>query len=242
MFKPSFAIILCFLLSGIAFAKPKDIYFEIHNDALRSSLTSQKLIKKNDHFYCEVYWTPEQLSVVPVSKTGDSRVKDLLEKSCENKSRLIFPESINTYLKGFAKAGGSDGWDNYLDASGVDERNEILIKQSSSSTRLIEKRPTGTTRISYRYRRIRGRKRLDKATIISYEGIQNVTSDIKLKYKGYRGYYFPFLAKIDSSQNLVRKEIGDHSRKLTETVYFKNYQVNKGKAKNYFKNQLNNKK
>ncbi|MCO4755938.1 MAG: hypothetical protein KC478_15770, partial [Bacteriovoracaceae bacterium] len=99
---------------------------------------------------------------------------------------------------------------------------------------LIEKRSTGTTKIYYHYDQDNSQDELKKVEITSYEGIQNVKSSAIITRSIRDGYSLPTKMQIKSTQNLIKKGVGNYTRELSETFHFKNYQINKAKAVLYF--------
>ncbi len=224
------------LLMGVrpAFSKEiRDLAFHVSSDKIKDVVEKKGALKKLDELYCKVFWIKDRFAVEVVGRV-DKEVKQIVAENCQRMGRLVVPVDIKNYLASFKKMETSGGWDVYRDDTGVSPINEILIKKTKNQMRLIEKRPTGTTKLKYIYKRVGGAKVLKKVEMSSYEGIQNVQTTSTLRYKKISGHLLPVKAVIDTTQNLVRKEVGDFTRKLIETVEFKNYSVNDSKALMYF--------
>lgn len=211
----------------------RDLSFEIHNEKIKSIVETKGTLAKLDKLYCKVFWIKDKLAVEVIGKV-DKDISKIVLENCKRSGRFVVPMPLKEYLSPFKKVETKGGWDVYRDDTGVNQINEVLVKKSKNQTRIIEKRPTGTTKLKYIYKKFKGTKVLAQVEMSSYEGIQNVKTQTDLKYEKVSGHVLPVKATIDTTQNLVRKEVGDFTRKLIETVEFRNYSVNDSKALIYF--------
>ena len=225
-----FSLHICTAYSALI----KDLYFEIHSDELKSLVEENYALKKIGPLYCKVYWLKNRSEVVVVGKDLENPLRDTIKDACVRKSKLALPTALESYLEGFEKVKSSDGWVVYQDKTGLSDKNEILVKAQKSSTRLIEKRAIGTTKLHYYYRRFKKQKVLRKVEISSYEGIQNVQSTINIIGHGRNKFYLPKKVVVNTAQNLIKKGVGSYSRNLKENYYFKEYKINRSKAVLYF--------
>lgn len=233
------AILLFFLLCFapfrlIAQEEIRDLYFEIHNDDLKSLFESKGSLNKFDKFYCEVYWSKGRFEVVARADELRNELKQILKMECERKSAFAIPDPKDKFLSEFKFVENKGGWAVYRDDKGTSDLNEVLYKKSKKEIVIIEKRPTGTTRITYSYGKAKGKEVLEKVLMTSYEGTQNVTTKTLLKYKKVGESVLPVQVTVSTVQNLVKKDMGAYSRNLDEVFYFKNYAVNESKALLYF--------
>ncbi|MEX0799078.1 MAG: hypothetical protein WD025_06520 [Bacteriovoracaceae bacterium] len=212
----------------------RDIFFEIHNDEIKSAMERKVSMKKFEKFFCEVYWLKDQKEVVVVADELKAGVRAAVRKICERKSDIVIPASFDKYLNPFEKSGVKGDWDIYVDQTGVNSINEVWVKRSPLKEEFIEKRPTGTTKLHYTYQKVKGLKRLKEVKMSSYEGVQNISSKTVIYYAKIDKYLLPVKAEVHTNQNLVKKEMGDFTRNIQETFYFKNYKVNASEALIYF--------
>lgn len=225
------------LLAQLSFAGPnkvRDLYFEIHNDDLKTLIERKTSSKDIGEFSCQVYWTQERMEVVAIAGKLSEPLREILKRTCEKKSLIVIPFAIKEYLKPFERAESKGEWVIYKDATGINSINEIWVKDGFETSSIIEKRPIGTTRVTYHYATVNGTKALEKIVSTSYEGIQNVTTETKLTSQKFKEHTFPVKAEVSSTQNLVRKEMGDYTRDIDETFYFRNISVNESKALLFF--------
>lgn len=232
--KLSFILIFSLYFYSAYCAGIKDLYFEIHSDDLKSLVEENYALKKIGPLYCKVYWLKNRSEVVVVGKDLENPLKNTIRDACFRKANLALPTALESYLEGFEKVKSSDGWIVYQDITGLSDKNEIMVKEQKSSTRLIEKRAIGTTKLHYYYRRFKKQKVLRKVEISSYEGIQNVQSTVNIIGHGKSKYYLPKKVVVNTAQNLIKKGVGRYSRNIKENYYFKQYKINRSEAVLYF--------
>lgn len=231
-------LFICFSLFPFALqAKEeiRDIYFEIHNDDIKSLVERKISLKKFENFYCEVYWMKDHKEIVVKADDLEKQVKEKIKEMCQRKSEIVIPVSYERYLAPFEKAGQKSEWEIYKDSTGVNSVNEVWVKKTPLKESFIEKRPTGTTKLFYVYKKVDGMKLLKEVDVTSYEGTQNISTKTRIHYSRVDGkFLLPSKAQVASTQNLVKKGLGDYTRKLNETFYFKNYEINSSKALIFF--------
>lgn len=233
--KKSLLVLIIGLYSAFLPAKEiRDLYFEIHSDDIKSLLETKASLKKFEKFHCEVYWLKDRSKVVVKADNITKELKEIVEKACERKSSLARPFDLKDYLRPFEKKEKKNKWQVYVDDTGINKINEVWIKESKNELDIIEKRPIGTTKVNYKFTKKNSEKILKEVALTSYEGIQNVKTNTSLEYKSVGDFHLPSKLIMETEQNLSRKEIGDYTRKFTETFYFTNYKVNESKALMYF--------
>lgn len=213
----------------------RDLYFEIHSDELKELIERKASLKKFEKFYCSVYWIKGQKEVVVRADHLKDEIKKVLEEACQRKSFLVLPSAMEEYLSLFQKSEQKGEWSVYKDATGINPINEIWTKEAKLEQTVVEKRPTGSTKTVYTFVKRKNDRILTEVTRTSYEGVQNIKTRTKVHYHLVDGaFYLPKMAETSTTQNLVKKEMGQYTRKIEETYHFKNYKVNASKALIYF--------
>lgn len=216
---------------------PGDLYFEIHSQDLAKVVERKGSLEKLSKFHCQVFWLEGKMKARAAGEGLSKQRAEALEDICSRKAFLVLPSSMKNYLAPFAKEGISAGWTIYKDSTGVLSINEVAVKENKEKLSIIEKRPSGTTRITYRYGVVKGERKIIEAEYSSYEGIQNIQTKNSLEYEQQEGFIFPTKLKAKTTQNLVRKDAGTYSRNFDEEYIFKNFHVNKSKAALFFSQQ-----
>lgn len=204
-----------------------DLYFEIHIKDLNLIL-DKKLTKTKLEPFCKVYLYKNQSKVEISSK--NLKVEKILTKLCEEKMKIVFGPSLEDYLLNFEFNEKNNDYNVYLDKTGVSEINEIWVNEQSNKLSIIEKRSIGTTRVSYTYKN----KLIEKVEVSSFEGAQSIESKHQVIYGGEKNSTLPKEITSEYIQKLSKRDIGKFKRDFNETVFFKNYKIDKNVALNHF--------
>lgn len=211
-----------------------DLSFKIRSDRLKNLFEKKGALKKLNKLHCDVYWLEGRLDVKAVADGMSPELEKVYEKVCRRKSFLALPFDLENYLSPFRKKESKGGWTVYTDAAGTRDINEIMLKTGKNRTLIVEKRPSGTTRLTYTFDKVHGARKVVRSEMSSYEGAQSVKTDTKIIYMKQNGFVLPAEATVSTVQELTRKDSDAYSRKFEENFTFSDYSINASKALLFF--------
>lgn len=147
----------------------------------------------------------------------------------DKKAEYITPIKMKEFLKGFEIKKEKGYW--LAKSSNSDIANEILIfkRNNRPISKLIIKRAVGTTTLNLKWKKYKwskGKYTLTKVEIERREGVQNISSTVKIYYHNLITLGLPKKITVDTVQNVISSgNLKKQTRKSKNTYYFENYKM-----------------
>jgi len=216
----------------------RDLTFELHTNELENLINQKVLNEKIKKIHINYFWVKDK-SDISIESTGELKkevalsIKELFKKKLD----IITGSNFQEYIKGYEVSETDKGWLKYIDPTGLKDITNISMKRNSRSILIIEKKSIGTTRTTYEFKKEKWSKSklvINKVIHKVYEGVQSTEVKTEIFYKQIKDYWLPSELKILTTQKVNKNENEDYSRQITEEFKFKNYQINKTKALQWF--------
>lgn len=242
-------MILCSLLSASTICAKEieyynflenidDLTFQIESPQIQE-LIDQKIPRENSQkLKVEFFWYKGAQDIQISGVDGINFDVQIAIKNMFNaKVALILSEKFDDWSRPLVKQEDEGLFTKYLDESGLSDLSELLVRQDGDQLQIIEKKPIGTTKTNYTHEIFEWSKSLsviNKVDKSVYEGAHFIKTESVIKYAKFKESWLPAELSINSEQGGAILNYGDVKRKITEQYFFKNYQINKGKAQKYF--------
>lgn len=215
--------------------KIKEMSFLIEAPAIRKMLKQKMLLASSDSFHFEAKWlSPEQRLTVKLISSGQK-----ISDSLKQKMTLILTNRMNEYFKGNIKRSLKDyrkyrkaNYTKYTDNVGEKKVREVAIKKGKDKIFFTVKKPIGTNRVEYIFRKLE--KKVNKKFLVeinynSYVGLRNDRTQTMISYQKVKGLWIPFRISSKTSQALKVSKLDTYEveRYLEEALFFKQVKISK---------------
>jgi len=217
----------------------KDLKFKINAnhiiDLISSKASTQKI--KNLEITSYRYDGTKGISVKGIENVSQP-IRNKVEELFLSKSNIVWGVDLKQWLSAHKFVKEENGWFTFVDDSGMLDAMKIKIKFQHKKLQIVEKRPTGTLKATYKFQSKKWSKNLLVLNSVKreiYEGIQSIIIENKIEYKehGKLGW-LPSRVTAKTVQRVVSGSTKKVQRMMEEEFIFFDYKVNQSFAKNWF--------
>jgi hypothetical protein len=229
----------------------RDLTFEVRIKDLMQRLNEESMFGKLTDVYFQVYWLfPDKFNIEVMGlPKGFKERKELLKGLIVSRLDFVLPQKISKMVKNYnltAKKIADGTYVEALDKSGINDVNriELIFDKESKLTamKLFASSGIVESKLFFQtYPWSQNKWALEKSSSEQMALGRKTTVDSTVAYTNVQGYGFPGEVVITTKVSSLYKKLKEQKDlgELKNVINFSNYQVNAGKAAEYFKqNQL----
>lgn len=216
----------------------KDLMIELKSDSFKSFFKNHKL--SNNFNKVNLYWM-QSGKLSSNFKNKSKKLRKIVNNYMEMIKSIIFSDSLKEYLGDFKleykeKLNGIEA----LEKNSVKKENSLLIKiLSDSKIMVIQRRPTGTFKTTYNYKKFKWSKNqylLTSIDKISSEGLQISEFSMTIDYFEKNEFVgLPRVIKTRLSNRILNTlNKSEAEREFKEELKITEYKINKSVALDWF--------
>ncbi len=218
----------------------KDLVFELRIGNMTKMLKDVKYFGKISEVYFEVYWASgegERIVVKGLPK-GFAEKKKQLIVIAKNKLEFVIPSKLKARygkykLKSKISTGGTFVQAKNIKAIESIDEIQMLFGRGGKLKKLTVIGPVGTNTANFEMTPKTWSKNkwvLDRMVVKKLAGIQKTNVTYEIQYLTLGGFGFPDTIKTKAKYELVRTSRKFQPKVVEDTLIFRNYIVNSGKA------------
>lgn len=210
----------------------KKFSFKIKSEKLSKLLKTKLMLKENDIVYADVNYSENKLSVKIVSKGDiDSKLKERLINVFTKKAKIFTGEDFKQWIKGYdIIESKSKNTRKYEDLTGLNDSDEIVLKEEGNKVTIDQKTTTGSIRTVLLYKNppwaLEGSV-LSKVIREKIDGNESELSTSTFSYKKMANSKWIMSEVITETQQQINlKSTNDIKRKIREKFEFYDFSFN----------------
>jgi hypothetical protein len=216
----------------------RDLSFELHTNELENLINQKMLNKEIKDIHIKYFWLKDKSDLqIQSSSEVKEEIIISIKEFFKKKLDIITGSNFKKYINGYELKSTDKGWVKYFDPTGLKDITYISIKRNSKSILIIEKKSIGTTRTTYNFKKEKWSKNefvIYQVVHKVYEGVQSTEVKTDILYNKIDDYWLPSVLNVSTIQKVNKNENEDYSRQINEKFEFKNFQINKTKALQWF--------
>lgn len=216
-----------------------DIHFSIKTNQLKELLKTKINQKIQGPLVAKIYKYKDSKELeIPIYSKVPKSINNTLRNLLLLKADIVLGSSLDLWFAGHSFVQEQGGWFTYKDESGILDEMEVKIKFLNKTLNIIQKRPTGTLKASYKFSIKKWSKKLlvlDSIKRELYEGNQSVIINNTIIYKSYGSIgWLPANLKVVTMQRVNSESEKLVERRVEEDFIFTDFKINQDVAKNWF--------
>jgi hypothetical protein len=185
---------------------------QINTSSFRGILKSKKNIE------VKYFWSKKSEKLICEHK--------LLCPILKNKLNIVSGNVFSKYIKNYELVESINGWKKYKDSSGTQDYTEVSIKFSQDKLSLIQKKPTGTEYINYKFQNDKFGKVLVEVEHKAFVGLQKFKTITSIEYGEHLKLRLPSKIIMVTNQSLITTDVKTTKRKVEEIYLLEDYVIN----------------
>lgn len=207
-----------------------EMSFDVSSESINELVTTKFALDEKVLIVASVNWEDGEDFEVKISNIEKlpSRIQKYITEIYTARIQIVLGGSFMNWVKGYKEHKRKKGVITYQDPTGLLDKSEITFQESSARLSVVEKKPIGTTRTWYFYKRMkwsRGLKVLDRVSRSVYEGSRAIRSESTLSYKKQSGFWMPKTLTTKTTQGVSMNSKNSVERLITEVFEFTNFKI-----------------
>jgi hypothetical protein len=207
-----------------------ELSFDVASESINELITTKFALDKKISITASVSWEDDEDLKVAITNLEKlpSRIQKFVKDIFTARVQIVLGGNFEQWVKGYKEHSRKKGVVSYQDPTGLLDRSEITFQESTARLSVIEKKPIGTTRTWYYYKRMnwsRGLKVLDRVSRSVYEGSRAIRSESTLSYKKHGDHWMPKTLTTETTQGVSMNSKDSVERLITEVFEFTNFKI-----------------